>query len=134
MAQSHRRYHGQTVRRTQGDAPKVAAQPSGSQVTLECGHTLFFVPPLPSVGSDIYCHFHATTERVSAIEQEIRIKCTECQYGRGFGQAMVAAETFAAKHGSTRNHTVAIKRGDLVIKLVHEHQLAGTMDSGEIPF
>lgn len=101
---------------------------------MVCDHSLFFTPPLPEVGSEIYCHFCVSSVTVKAIDPEIRIRCTECNYGRGYGQAMVTAETAAATHGSKRNHTVTIKRGEAVIKLVHEHQQQGIADSGEIPF
>lgn len=134
MALPRQRYHGQTVRRTQGTTPKAPAQPSGTQVTLDCNHSLFFHPPVPEVGSTIYCRYCQSAVTVKAVQHEIRIKCTECRYGRGFGQAMLTAETYASKHGSTKNHTVAIKKGDEVIKLVHEHQQPGLMDSGEPPF
>lgn len=101
---------------------------------MDCDHSLFFRPPVPRVGEHIYCRYCREMVGIKAVLHEIRIKCTECSYGRGFGQAMLTAETYATKHGLTKNHTVAIKRGEEVVKLVHEHQQPGLMDSGEPPF
>lgn len=79
---------------------------------------MFFVHPFPRVGDDVYCHHHRDTVRVETLEPEIRVKCTECRYSRGFGQAQLTADTYAAKHSVTRRHKVNIVRGDDVIRTV----------------
>lgn len=47
---------------------------------------------------------------------------------------MIVAETYAAKHGIKMNHTVAIRRGEEIVKLVHEHHTDEILDFDDPPF
>jgi hypothetical protein len=128
MARSRGRYHGQTIRRTQSDAPTAKASPGGSAVQLDCGHAVIFPNRYaPKLGEETYCRECNTMSIATSVLKEIRMRCTECGYGRLFGQAMMTAESKAISHGLRLNHTVAIYRGDDVIKLIHEHDNQNTL-------
>lgn len=124
MARTNRRNRGQTIRRTQGDGtPKAPAQPTGTQVILSCGHVLYFSPnTLPTVGEDIYCRSTCGTVKVQEIKDEWRARCTQCTYGRKFGQAELTAHTMGGKHAITKGHTVKILFGDEVRHVVSTDQ------------
>lgn len=98
---------------------------------MDCGHTLFFSPPVPAVGDDIYCHHHVSSQKVVRVLAEYRARCTECNYSRRYGQAKLTAATKATTHALAKNHTVALMLGNSVVTLVNEHdqpELVGTED------
>lgn len=129
MAYSNRRNRGQTIRRSQGDAPKAPAQPTGTQVELSCGHSLFYNPPVPKIGDDIYCRTGCGTVAVVDIKAEWRTKCTECRYSRSWGQAELTARTKASAHALRNNHTVSVLLGNDVQNLVNEHPTEDLLDT-----
>lgn len=88
---------------------------------LTCNHTPKFSRPVPKIGDQLFCVLCDRYVSVMGHVDEWVLKCTECNYTRRYGQAQLTAETMAAKHGATKNHTVALWHGEKVDHLVHEH-------------
>lgn len=90
-------------------------QPLRGQVNLLCGHTMFYSQPVPRVGDDVLCNRCRVASSVISVEDEIRVRCTDCRYSRGFGQAELTADTYASKHAVMRGHVVHIVKGSTLI-------------------
>lgn len=72
--------------------------------------------------------------KVIGVQEEFRVRCTECRYSRGFGQGRTTAETYAAKHAIVKNHIVELRRGDEILRMVNTGKVALTgMEDPEVP-
>lgn len=113
-----------------GVAPDPDARRLRGQVNLLCGHAMFFTQPMPRVGDELLCPSCRTASPVTAIEDEIRIRCTQCRYSRGFGQGRLTADTYASKHATTRRHKIEVVQGSTVLTVMGAHH--GQMTLGDV--
>lgn len=77
-------------------------------IQLECGCVTIFPSPIPMIGDALTCSVHGGTTRVSSPEWFIR--CQDCRYSKGFGNARLTAETKASAHSCKRGHTLKVWR------------------------
>lgn len=77
-------------------------------IQLECGCATIYPSPIPMYGDKLLCPIHGVTVRVPS--PEWFLKCQNCRYSKGFGEAPVTVEVKASAHSTKRGHTVKVWR------------------------
>jgi len=118
---------------------KVEGTKSNFMVLYSCYHTRVFKAPAPKIGEVMWCVRCRKEVVVMKAPPEIRIKCDDCSYGRGFGTARLNAEIQAAKHRlGNPTHTVHLYDGyKIAYTFGHRNQSEISMmqvSDQEIPF
>lgn len=88
------------------------------EIVFECGHTVFYPKPAPTIGEVAMCRkCNDYMSVMDAPNSPFRIKCRDCQLGQRYGADGITAGRRAASHLLKRpSHTVDVYQGE---KLAH---------------
>ena len=115
---------------------------SKKECVLDCDCSVHKIANSPNtvVGADAYCRFHGYRTIITVHDQEWRVLCLHCTYGRWCGQQETAADRVARKH-KHECFTVYDKvtasggtpRAQLIKKHLREKDGTATIDTYEQP-
>jgi hypothetical protein len=93
-------------------------------VLLDCCHLLYFPPPAPRKGDQIYCRTCTKYRKVSHVATEYVAKCYgyNCKLTRRFGVDKEAAIRFIDRHRNLYpHHNMRLLRGGFTIEEFGKH-------------
>jgi hypothetical protein len=97
-------------------------KPQKVLVVLSCLHTAIFHTPAPARGDKLYCWKCGAYRDAVEAPSFYTVRCLACSYGKDCGNALITAETAAAKHAVSKlgHRVVLADGGGTVREYIHQ--------------